>query len=98
MVSVVQPFQDAAREMVRMGRAAMAAGHDLKGLMKFLDREEWQEPFDEVCEEHFGVVLAAASIEFEDLAAKRGDIANALWWCAFEDFLTRSFAVEGNQD
>ena len=74
----------------------MAAGHDLKGLMKFLDREEWQEPFDEVCEEHFGVVLAAASIEFEDLAAKRGDIANALWWCAFEDFLTRSFAVEGH--
>jgi len=75
----------------------MAAGHDLKGLTKFLGREEWQEPFDEVCEEHFGTVLEAADIEFEELAAMLGgDTTSNLWGCAFEDFLTRSFAVEGH--
>jgi hypothetical protein len=37
----------------------MPTSHDLKGLMKFLARDEWSECFDEVFDEHFGPVLDA---------------------------------------
>ena len=75
----------------------MAAGHDLKGLMKFLGRDEWHDCFDDVFDEHFGAVLEAADVDFEDLADMLGDdVASTLWGCAFEDFLTRNFEVEGH--
>lgn len=44
----------------------------------------------------FGPVLDAGRIVFEDLAEMLGDDwANILWGCAFEDFLTQDFDVEG---
>ncbi|MVA27587.1 hypothetical protein V6582_01745 (plasmid) [Agrobacterium vitis] len=74
----------------------MPTSHDLKGLMKFLAREEWRECFDEVFAGHFGPVLEAGDMDFEDLAEIIGDDwAMTLWGCAFEDFLTQDFEVEG---
>ncbi|MCJ8507061.1 hypothetical protein MUU53_03960 [Rhizobium lemnae] len=74
----------------------MPTSHDLKGLMKFLAREEWRDCFDEVFEDHFGPVLEAGEMDFEDIAEILGDNwAMTLWGCAFEDFLTQDFEVEG---
>nr|WP_319022909.1 hypothetical protein [Mesorhizobium sp. B4-1-4] len=64
--------------------------------MKFLDRDEWRGCFEEVFDEHFGPVLEVGDAEFEDLAEVIGDDwAMILWGCAFEDFLTQDFDVEG---
>lgn len=73
----------------------MPTSHDLKGLMKFLAREEWREGFDEVFYDHFGPVLDAGDMDFEDIAEILGEVwAMTLWGCAFEDFLTQDFEVE----
>ncbi|MET2831222.1 hypothetical protein [Mesorhizobium shangrilense] len=74
----------------------MPTSHDLKGLMKFLARDEWRECFKEVFEDHFGPALDAGDMEFEDVAEILGDDwAMTLWGCAFEDFLTQDFEVQG---
>ena len=74
----------------------MPTSHDLKGLMKFLAREEWRECFDEVFYDHFGPVLEAGDMDFEDIAEILGEVwAMTLWGCVFEDFLTQDFEVEG---
>lgn len=75
----------------------MPASHDLKGLMKFLTRDEWRGCFEEVFDDHFGPVLEAGDMEFDDLAEILGDDwAMTLWGCAFEDFLTQEFDVQGS--
>jgi hypothetical protein len=52
--------------------------------------------FEEVFEDQFGPVLDAGEMEFEDIAEILGDDwAMTLWGCAFEDFLTQDFEVEG---
>jgi hypothetical protein len=74
----------------------MPASHDLKGLMKFLVRDEWRGCFEEVFDDHFGPALEAGDVEFDDLAEILGDNwAMTLWGCAFEDFLTQEFDAEG---
>ena len=74
----------------------MPTAHDLKGLMKFLGRDKWGACFEEVLDDHVGAVLDAGDMEFEDLAENLGsDLAMTIWGCAFEDFLTRIFVVEG---
>ncbi len=74
----------------------MPASHDLEGLIKFLARKEWRKCFDEVFHDHFGPVLDAGDMDFEDVAEILGDVwAMTLWGCAFEDFLTQDFEVEG---
>ena len=74
----------------------MPTQHDLKGLMKFLARDEWRECFEYVFYDHFGPVLEVGDMEFEDLTEILGeDWAMTLWGCAFEDFLTQDFDVEG---
>ncbi|WP_245419865.1 hypothetical protein [Phyllobacterium salinisoli] len=75
----------------------MPTSDDLKGLMKFLTRDEWHTCFDEVLEDHIGGVLDAdQGMELADLAEILGDHwASTLWGCAFEDFLTQQFEVEG---
>jgi hypothetical protein len=73
----------------------MPTSHDLKGLMKFIARDEWHECFGEVFDDHFGPALDACDMEFEDLAEILGDDwAMTLWGCAFEDFLTQDFEVQ----
>ncbi|TIU89405.1 MAG: hypothetical protein E5W03_04125, partial [Mesorhizobium sp.] len=72
----------------------MPTSHDLSGLMKFLTRDEWRECFEEVFNEHFDRVLDGEG-DFEDLAEVLGEHwTNALWGCAFEDFLTQDFEGE----
>lgn len=74
----------------------MPASHDLKGLMTFLARDEWRGCFEEVFDDHFGPVLEAGDMAFDDLAEMLGDDwAMTLWGCAFEDFLAQDFDVEG---
>lgn len=74
----------------------MPTSQDLKGLMKFLTRDEWRDCFEEVFEDHFGAVLDAGDMEFEDIAEiLGGDWAMTLWGCAFEDFLTQDFEIDG---
>jgi hypothetical protein len=74
----------------------MPTSHDLKGLMKFLARDEWRDCFEEVFDDHFGPFLDAGDMEFDDLAEIVGDDwAMTLWGCAFEDFLTHDFDVIG---
>ncbi|WP_245484207.1 MULTISPECIES: hypothetical protein [unclassified Mesorhizobium] len=73
-------------------KTLLPTSHDLKGLMKFLARDEWRDPFEEIFDDHFGPVLEAGDMEFEDIAEILGDDwAMTLWGCAFEDFLTQDF-------
>jgi hypothetical protein len=66
----------------------MASAHVLTGLMKWLGREEWREPFDELIERHLGPACKAAGITLDELADAIGNHhATALWGCVFEDFL-----------
>jgi len=52
----------------------MPTSHDLKGLMKLLARDEWRECFDEVFYDHFGPVLDAGDMGFEDIAEILGEV------------------------
>jgi len=64
------------------------AAHELTGLIRYLDQDDWQDCFAEVLGEHIGSVLEAGDITFEDLSEMIGpDVAMTLWGCAFEDFL-----------
>ena len=68
----------------------MHKGHDLMGLMKFLDRENWKEPFQAVLDEHFGPAMNAFNLTHNDIGDLLNDAwAMTLWGGAFEDFLTR---------
>lgn len=66
----------------------MASANALTGLMKWLGREEWREPFNEMIERHLGPACEAAGIALDELADLVGDArASTLWGCVFEDFL-----------
>jgi hypothetical protein len=66
----------------------MASAYDLSGLMKWLGREQWREPFNELMEQHLGPACAARGIAGEELAEAVGEQGAAvLWGCIFEDFL-----------
>jgi len=74
----------------------MASEHDLKSLIKFTEREEWNDCFSAVMDAHFGPILDSADIEFEELIDHVGPHwQGTLWGCAFEDFLTLEFDVAG---
>ena len=73
----------------------MAAKTSLEGLIKWLDRAEWREPFEETLWLHVGPACKRAGIGFESIQDVLGDHhARTLLGCAFEDFLTRSLAPE----
>jgi hypothetical protein len=66
----------------------MASAHVLTGLMKWLGREEWREPFNELIARHLGSACEEAGIALDELAGAVGDPhASVLWGCVFEDFL-----------
>jgi hypothetical protein len=68
----------------------MANKNVLSGLYKWLSREEWQEPFNELLERHLIPPCEAAGVAFEKLAGMIGDErASVLWGCALEDFMSR---------
>lgn len=73
----------------------MNSGHSLAGLMKFAERADWTDPFEDVLAEHFGMAFEAFDLEQDDIPNLLGQHwAGTLWGCAFEDFLTR----RGNPD
>jgi hypothetical protein len=68
----------------------MANARSLEGLQKFLRREEWRIPLDEMLDRHLGPACAKAGMSFEELFDLVGDHhASVLWGCAFEDLLAR---------
>ncbi len=68
----------------------MAKSHELSGLIKWSNRDDWRDLHDEVLDQHFGPTFDAYGLDFDKLEELVGEIAmNALWGCAFEDFLTR---------
>lgn len=74
----------------------MASSRHLDGLIKFLSRDEWEDCFQEIFDDHFREILDDGDLDFEDLAEVFGDHwAMTLWGCAFEDFLTQDFDVQG---
>lgn len=74
----------------------MSTSHNLKGLMKFLERDKWRDCFGEVLDVHICPMLDNEGMEFEDMAEDLAvDWPMSIWGCAFEDFLTQDFEVEG---
>ena len=74
----------------------MPASSSLAGLIEWLDRDEWREPFEELLWRHVGPACEEAGLAFEDLE----DVLDrhhfmTLWGCVFEDFLTRSLEPDG---
>ncbi len=79
-----------------VARIRMPAGSSLAGLIRWLRRDEWREPFEEVLWLHVGPACEQAGIEFEDIEDILGHHHfMALWGCAFEDFLTRTLEPDG---
>ena len=67
----------------------MASSGVLSGLMKWLSRAEWQEPFDDVLERHLAPPCQAAGVAPDGLAGVIGDQrAAVVWGCVVEDFLS----------
>jgi hypothetical protein len=74
----------------------MPSSDSLSGLIKWLGREEWRGPFEEVLDQHLGPACETAGIEFDEIAEILGDHHfMMLWACAFEDFLTRDCEPDG---
>ncbi|PSJ65824.1 hypothetical protein [Kumtagia ephedrae] len=73
----------------------MPKGHELSGLVKWSDRDDWRDLLDEVFDHHFGPSFDAYGIDFDKLEELIGETdMNSLWSCAFEDFLTRPLSDE----
>ncbi len=69
----------------------------LKGLMKWLQRDEWRQPYNELIERHLGPPCERAGIAFGELADVIGsEHVGNLWGCMFEDFLTLDLDGTGN--
>ncbi len=69
----------------------MASNTDLSGLMKWMQRPEWAEAFQEVFHDHIEATCEAAGVDMGSLGELLGNhTAMILFGCAFEDFLTQS--------
>lgn len=75
----------------------MKSQHSLNGLMKWLQRGEWRNVFEEILVAHFGPACDEFDIEPDDVASLLGaqNYMN-LWGCAFEDLLSREFNARRN--
>jgi hypothetical protein len=73
----------------------MASAHCLDGLIKWLNRKEWREAFEEVLNWHVAGACTEAKVNFEELPSLIGDDAfGPLWGCVVEDM----FATETEDD
>jgi hypothetical protein len=69
----------------------MPSSSSLTGLIKWIGRDQWREPFEEVLWQHLGPACEQAGIDFEEIEDILGQLKfMTLWGCAFEDFLTRT--------
>ena len=76
---------------------AMAKASSLSGVRKWLQREEWAEPFDQLLEMHLEVPCDAAGIEMAELPDVIGDaVASNVFGCVFEDMLARELGDGSN--
>jgi hypothetical protein len=68
----------------------MPSSNSLSGLIKWLGREEWRGPFEEILDLHLGPACEDAGVELNEIVEILGDHDfRMLLGCAFEDFLTR---------
>ena len=68
----------------------MARGEKIDGLLRWVERDQWREPFGEVIEQHLGDACAEAGINIADIVRILSEPHfRSLWGCAFEDFLGR---------
>jgi hypothetical protein len=75
----------------------MAKASSLSGVRKWLQREEWAEPFDQLLEMHLEVPCDAAGIEMAELPDVIGDaVASNVFGCVFEDMLARELPDGSN--
>jgi hypothetical protein len=75
----------------------MANAASLSGVRKWLEREEWREPFDRLLEMHLEAPCKSAGIEIEQLAGLIGEgHAANLFGCVFEDMLARELEDGSN--
>ena len=70
----------------------MARRHQLDGLIRWSQRDDWVADFEAVVEAHIAPACEAAGVDAENLPDLIGDHAfMTLWGCAFEDFIAREF-------
>jgi hypothetical protein len=63
--------------------------HSISGLIKWVHREDWNEPFARLLALHIEPACVAAGVPIEEVADLIGqEHSDVLWGCAFEDFLT----------
>jgi hypothetical protein len=75
----------------------MAKMSPLSGVRKWLDRDEWRQPFAELLRRHLGATCKAAGIQIDDLPDVIGeDRASNLFGCIFEDLLATELADGSN--
>jgi hypothetical protein len=76
---------------------AMASASSLDGVMKWLRREEWNDAFSDLLEDHLRPACSKWDVAIDELSSIIGDgwFMN-LWGCAFEDFLTRELSDNRN--
>lgn len=72
------------------GCEAMATGHSLDGLMRWMERDEWSAHFGELLKRHLEPACSKFKLELEALPSIIGEqkFMN-LWGCVVEDFLAR---------
>jgi len=67
----------------------MTARHPIDGLIKWIRRDEWRDPFKAVLDRHIGAICDEAGTDLGDLADIIGDVGVMhLWGSAFEDFVS----------
>jgi hypothetical protein len=75
----------------------MAKADQLSGVRKWLEREEWAEPFNELLQLHLEAPCTAADMGIEELPDVIGDaFASNLFGCVFEDMLATEFEDGSN--
>ena len=71
----------------------MPNAHSLRGLMKWLTRDEWRDRFAEVYGDHLRPACEGIGADVDEIVSVLGQdwFMTTIWGSAFEDFLTRDF-------
>jgi len=71
----------------------MPGTHSLRGLMKWLTRDEWRDRFAAVYDAHLQPACERLGVDVDEVVSILGQdwFMTTVWGSAFEDFLTRDF-------
>ena len=71
----------------------MPGAHSLRGLMKWLTRDEWRDRFATVYDAHLQPACERLGVDVDEVVSILGQdwFMTTVWGSAFEDFLTRDF-------